>query len=95
MLEANKIINKQNINTNKAPNKALATQWKNKLSKKEIGIINNYAANMLNKFGYIQTQNGQELSQLSKFYYKLHQTIIGEFQIQYQLKVNKLKKLFR
>ncbi|WP_338851895.1 sulfotransferase [Alteromonas macleodii] len=89
------VPNKQNINTNKAPNKALATQWQNKLSKKEIGIINNYAANMLNKFGYIQTQNGQELSQLSKFYYKLHQTIIGEFQIQYQLKVSKLKKLFR
>ena len=89
------VPNKQNLNTNKAPSKALATQWQNKLSQKEVDIVNTYAGNMLHRFGYIETQKDQCLSGLSKFYYKVHQAVLGELQIQYRLKMPKLSKRFK
>lgn len=87
--------NKQNINTNKAPDKSLATQWGKKLSQNEVDIINAYAGDMLFKFGYIEAKKEGHLSELSKFFYKMHQAILGELQIQYRLKMPKLKKLFK
>lgn len=87
--------NKQNINTNKAPNKELAMQWKTSLSQEEVDIIDAYAGELLYKFGYIDAIKEKNLSQLSKCFYKIHQAILGELQIQYRLKMPKLKKLFK
>lgn len=87
--------NKQNINTNKAPSKALATQWQNKLSPKEINTVNAYAGKMLYKFGYIDARKNDNLSTFSRWYYQMHQIIVGELQIQYRLKMPIIKKLFK
>ena len=66
-----------------------------KLSQNEVDIINAYAGDMLFKFGYIEAKKEGHLSELSKFFYKMHQAILGELQIQYRLKMPKLKKLFK
>ena len=79
------VPNKQNINTNKAPDAELASKWKKKLTDKQIDIINTYAGDTLTKFRYIEQKSHLDLGALRIFLYKFHQLFLGEVQIQYQL----------
>lgn len=87
-------LNKENRHTNKAPDLALAEKWKVKLSPRQIGIINSVANNTLNSHGYKTDAPEIKISLIERLYYELHQKIIGEIQLQYQLKFKGwLKKL--
>lgn len=89
------VTNKQNINTNKAPDAKLASKWKQSLTARQIDIINTYAGDALAKFGYIEQKSQRHLRATTIFFYRFHQLLIGEIQIQYQLARLKLKNRFK
>ncbi len=87
-------LNKENRHTNKAPDSSLAEKWKQKLTLRQVKIINSIAHEELKRYQYDISQGKINITTLEIIYYKIHQKIIGEFQLQYQLKLkSKLKKL--
>lgn len=83
--------NKSNINTNKAPDITLAMKWLGKLSQNEINIIETVAGDELRKFDYESRGRKISVGKIQKLYYEAHQSIIGELQLQFQLKKHKIK----
>lgn len=87
-------LNKENRHTNKAPDSNLAEKWKQKLTPRQVKIINSIALEELKKYQYDINQGTINISKLEVIYYKIHQKIIGELQLQYQLKLkSRLKRL--
>jgi hypothetical protein len=86
--------NRENRNTQKAPDTKLAQKWRDKLTSRQIGIIEYVAGKELNINGYSHEGMKIKPSFLEVIYYRIHQAIKGELQLQYQLKLrDKLKKL--
>lgn len=87
--------NKQNQNTTKAPDASLKNKWKTKLNHCEINNIEYICQDTIKKLDYPLYTNALQPTRLKRLWFKLHQRIVGEFQIQYQLKMapklNKLK----
>lgn len=77
---------KSNINTNQKPDVEISEKWKKELSQKQISLIEYIAADELVANGYQLCGDVIKPSKLQKLYFKIHQAIIGEIQIQYQLK---------
>lgn len=90
---------RENAQTFKKPDKRLAEKWKNRLSAFEIAIVETVAGDLLEQLGYELTGNKVKLSPLQLFYFKWHQKIIGEFQIQYRWRkfrfIEQIKKIKR
>lgn len=88
---------RENMHTFKKPDKRLAEKWKNKLSAFEINIIETVAGDLLEQLGYELAGNKIRLTPLQLFYFKWHQKIIGEFQIQYRWRkysfIDQVKKI--
>ncbi|MEP7702673.1 sulfotransferase [Paraglaciecola sp. 25GB23A] len=76
--------NASNINTKKPPDLRLATKWENKLSSRQIGIINFVAQDTLKSQGYDLSIPPLKPSFYESLYYKMHQQIVGELQLQWQ-----------
>ena len=76
--------NAQNVNTNSAPNIALAEKWKSALSQREISYINFVAGKTLREHGYELAVKPINPNVFMRIYYRLHQRIIGEMQLQWQ-----------
>lgn len=75
---------RENINTNKKPDNSIAQKWKKSLSQREIDIIEHVAKDELVQLGYEVSNNQVSISEIEKFYYQIHQKIIGEIQLQYR-----------
>lgn len=75
---------RENINTNKKPDIAIAKKWKKSLSQREIDIIEHVTKDELLRLGYEVSNNHVSISESEKFYYKIHQKIIGDIQLQYR-----------
>ncbi|OZG73430.1 hypothetical protein BTA51_10415 [Hahella sp. CCB-MM4] len=84
--------NPHNTNTNKSPDKKLAEKWQAKLSSREIALIEHVAGKTLKEHGYQLIGDKVAPSALEKVYYKLHQRIVGEIQLQWQWRKSLLKK---
>lgn len=85
---------RENINTDKKPQKSLAEKWRKKLSAFEIAIIENVAGETLERHGYALESQPINLPAWRKYYYQWHQKIIGELQIQYRWRKAKLDSYF-
>ncbi|MEP0175153.1 MAG: sulfotransferase [Paraglaciecola sp.] len=85
------VANKENINTQKKPDVQLANKWQQRLTKKQIDIIEYAAGDELNANNYTLQGQNITLSPIAMFYYRLHQKIVGEWQLQFQLKRAKIK----
>lgn len=85
------VSNKENINTYKKPDAKLADKWQKKLTPRQIDLIEYIAGDELLANGYTLQGNKIKLSWFTKCYYQLHQRIIGEWQLQFQLKRAKVK----
>jgi len=77
-------MKKQNVHTFKKPDIQLTKKWQQKLSEHEIDVIECVAGDILDDFGYMRVGKPIKIGRLEKFYYRLHQSIIGEIQIQYK-----------
>lgn len=92
---ANFNITPQNVNTNQKPDISIANQWQDDLSQKQINIIEYVCGEQLDKLGYKLKGQSIQLNFLQKFYFNMHQKIIGELQLQIQLKKPKLNNLIK
>lgn len=95
MKKANYKINASNKNTNSTLSPMLLEQWQRAFSTKQIESIEFVGKSTLKRFGYKLITSGCRPSFISRAASFLHQKIIGELQIQYQLKRISLKKKFR
>jgi hypothetical protein len=85
--------NKQNQNTTKAPDASFKDKWRKHLSERQINDIEYVTSQTIAALGYKMLTSANKPSLVRKIYYRLHQKLLGELQIQYQLKVApKLKK---
>lgn len=75
---------RENVNTFKKPDIKLSEKWKSKLSAFEIDVVEHVAGDLLVEMGYEKVGKSISLSKLQLFYFKWHQKIIGEIQIQYR-----------
>jgi len=75
---------RENINTHKKPDNAIAQKWRQSLSQREIDIIEHVAKDELLGLGYEVSNNNITISRLEKVYYQAHQKIIGEIQLRYR-----------
>lgn len=82
--KANYKEKRENINTYKKPDNAIAQKWRQSLSQKEIDIIEHVAKDELLHLGYKISNNHIEISKLKKLYYMTHQKVIGEIQLGYR-----------
>jgi hypothetical protein len=85
------VSNKENINTYKKPDAKLAEKWQAKLTKQQINLVEYVAGDELLNNGYSLQGDEITVSKLRVAYYQLHQKIVGEWQLQFQLKRAKLK----
>ncbi len=86
---------RENAHTYSKPNKALAEKWQKKLTPFEINVIEHVAGDTLKRNGYELVGSPIKLSALQRFYFNLHQKIIGEIQIQYRWRKSIVTSYFR
>ena len=61
-------------------------KWKSRLSGFEINLIETVASDLLEEFDYPLIGRPVNLNKLQKMYFNLHQKILGDIELQYQLK---------
>jgi hypothetical protein len=87
-------VNRENINTTKPADQSHSDKWRKALSSREIALIELVASHELEENGYVLDQTPISPGWLELTYYRIHQKIVGEFQLQYKWKYrDKLKKL--
>lgn len=90
---------RESINTFKKPDPKIATKWKNKLSPHQVKVINMVCEDTLKKLNYEVKDKYLEIPLWLESYYKIHQKILGEVQIQYRWRIGgfklALKRLFK
>lgn len=91
--------NRENIHTFRAPDPELARKWRKRLSPHQVRIIESVARDTLTKLGYEPEHEPYQPPGWMVAYYKVHQAILGEIQIQYRWRIKgiqrSLKKRFR
>ena len=65
------------------------------LTEREIRLINFVAKNQLEYLGYPIKQEPVKPKKIEEIYYRAHQAIIGEIQIQYRWRLAKFKRLMK
>jgi hypothetical protein len=87
-------VNRENINTTKPADQSHTDKWRKALSAREIALIELVSSQELEVNGYTLDQAAISPSWLELLYYKIHQRVVGEFQLQYKWKYrDKLKKI--
>jgi hypothetical protein len=87
-------VNRENVNTTKPADQSHIDKWRKALSAREIALIELVANHELEANSYTLEQNSISPSWLELLYYRIHQKIVGEFQLQYKWKYrDKLKRL--
>lgn len=85
--------NRENLNTDRAPDQTISEKWKQKLTMRQVSIIESLSGEELSLYGYERIGNRNiKVGFLERLYYKVHQLVIGEIQLQYQLKVRDFLK---
>jgi LPS sulfotransferase NodH len=85
---------RENIHTDKKPQKSLAEKWRKQLTARQISVIEHVAGDTLRANNYPIVGETITLNKLQVAYYQLHQKIVGEFQIQYRWRKAKFNAYF-
>jgi len=88
-------INQENRHTFKKPDIKLADKWMNQLSKHEINIVENVSGELLSELKYELVGEKIKMGLIEKLYFKIHQAIIGEIQLQFKWRKFRLKDAIR
>jgi len=86
---------RENINTYRNPDINLAKKWQEKLSNRQKNIVETVAGTMLRKLDYPVSDITCKIGAIEKAYYRMHQKIIGEVQIQYRWRISMIREYFR
>ena len=85
---------RENVHTFKQPDKKLSEKWKKKLSNFEINVVEHVTGDLLEQLNYKLVGEKIKLSTWQLLYFKWHQKIIGEIQIQYRWRKSAWKAYF-
>lgn len=86
---------RESENVNRSLDVSLSEKWKLELSKKEIQVINHVAGKLLERLGYSLEDGVYNPTGLETAFYRLHQKVIGEIQLQYRWRSSVLKRRYK
>ena len=86
---------RENLHTYRQPDMRLADKWRRKLTQRQQAIIETVAGDTLRRVGYACEHQLVQLGELEKTYYRLHQKVVGELQLQYRWRSNAIREHFR
>lgn len=79
--------NASNVNTRRPVNQISLNKWKETLSYRQIGTINKVCKNLMQQLDISDDiEKTHKLTKLEKYGYLIHQAVVGEYQLQYQLR---------
>ena len=79
--------NASNANTRKPINQNSLNKWKRTLSRRQIGTINAVCKNLMQQLHFLnEIEQTHHPKTLEKYGYLIHQALVGEYQLQYQLR---------
>lgn len=87
--------NRQSVNTFRAPDPAIVTKWKQELAPHEIRVINTVCAELMQLLDYREEPGVTTIPGWLKLWYRLHQRVIGEIQIQYRWRIGTYVRNFK
>ena len=88
-------INRQNINTMRDVDPAIAEKWRKSLTPAQVALIESVAHEQMVALGYALSGPVVAPGSLTKSWLRLHQKVVGELQLQYQLKRAALRRYRR
>lgn len=86
---------RENISTFAKPRLEMISKWESKLSSKERDIIESVCKETLQGMSYPLLGTPYEPGRFEKLIYRIHQKVIGEFQIQYRWRISMVRGYFR
>jgi hypothetical protein len=86
---------KQSENTFKEIDESIVHKWQRELTSFQIDVFESIAGDMLRQNKYELIGNEIQISRLLKWWFMIHQGIVGEIQLQYQLKSQRLRNVVR
>lgn len=79
--------NASNVNTRRPVNQISLNKWKETLSYRQIGTINKVCKNLMQQLDISDDiEKTHKLTKLETYGYLIHQAVVGEYQLQYQLR---------
>lgn len=79
--------NRSNMNTQKPIEKTSLYKWKSAFSDRQVGIINHVCRALMTELEYNEMADlHTNIGIIEEKYYRLHQKLMGEIQLQYQLR---------
>ena len=84
-------IGRENATTFGIPDSVKISQWKDQLSDRQKAVIDYVAGHTLSCLGYEIEKKGYVPGSIEQLYYRVHQAIIGEIQIQYRWRLARFK----
>ncbi|NDW21612.1 sulfotransferase [Alteromonas hispanica] len=79
--------NASNANTRKPINQNSLNKWKRTLSRRQIGTINAVCKSLMQQLHFLnEIEQTHHPKTLEKYGYLIHQALVGEYQLQYQLR---------
>jgi hypothetical protein len=83
---------RENENTARALDESLTRKWKDKLSAHEVAVIDSVCGEVMAKLGYEPaTADYYTVPAWMVAFYRVHQAVLGELQIQYRWRIGKWK----
>lgn len=86
---------RENVNTTRALDESLTRKWKEKLSPHEIAVVDSICREVMLKAGYEPDTGHYTVPSWLAAFYRLHQAVLGELQIQYRWRVGNWKRRLR
>ncbi|SFR58826.1 Sulfotransferase family protein [Marinobacter daqiaonensis] len=86
---------RENKKAFEAPDSAMTRKWENKLSGHQIRVVDSVCAPILDSLGYDVAPTNYSVPSWLVSYYRLHQKVIGEIQIQYRWRLSAYRQRYR
>jgi hypothetical protein len=86
---------RENADTARALDESLTRKWKDKLSSHEIAVIDSICRGVMVEVGYSPETSHYAVPAWLVAFYRMHQAVLGELQIQYRWRIGNWKRRLR
>ena len=87
------IKSRENSNTFRAPDPALTKKWRSQLSDHQVRVIDSVTREVMDVTGYQAESDVYPVPAWMAAWYRLHQAIVGELQIQYRWRIQRWRRI--
>jgi hypothetical protein len=89
------IKNRENRNSFRAPDPALTRKWRSKLTDHQVRVIDSITRQTMKNTGYQAEAEPYSVPAWMAAWYRLHQAVVGEVQIQYRWRIQHWRRILR